>query len=234
MLLDNFKIEFKPVFQQHNRVLIIGGGESLIDFDMEQLKDFNGAIICVNNIVYHIPRADYWITVDPMDQNRPQRALKSRVKGVYYFCAYPDMNKTPWHNDYYKAVNGVHYLERIVPTDPIMEVIGDFSLQEDKSKITTGDSCYGALGLAYHMGAKEVILLGVDVYGYGHWYDRTDPYNKHWLDKFKDYTRNVPLIYKQSIPQWKKRGAKVVNGSRSSKIDCFERMDAQEAFNYFD
>ena len=77
MLLDNFKIEFKPVFQQHNRVLIIGGGESLIDFDINQLKDFKGAIICVNNIVYHIPRADYWITVDPMSQNRPQRALKN-------------------------------------------------------------------------------------------------------------------------------------------------------------
>lgn len=234
MLLNNLEMEFKPVVQQHDRVLIVGGGESLIGFDINQLKDFKGVIITVNNVVYHLPRAEYWITVDPMQGAKPQKALLHRVKGVYYYCAYPDIRKTPWHNDYYKAVAGVHYLERIVPTDPVMEEIGDFSLQEDKNKITTGDSCYGALGLAYHMGAKEVIMLGADAYGYGHWYDRTDPYNRHWLDKFKDYLKNIPLIYEQSVPQWEKRGATVVNGSPESKIDCFKRMTPQEAFNYFD
>lgn len=235
MYLDNDKIEFNPVYQEHNRVLIIGGGESLIGFDMNQLLDFKGAIICVNNVVFHIPRADYWITVDPMQQDKPQYALRHKVKGVYYFCAYPDTKKSVFDAQFYKAVPGVHYLERIVPMDYEDPKIKDsYVLQEEKNKITTGDSCYGALGLAYHMGAREVIMLGVDAFGFGHWYDKTDPYNKGWGRGFKEYLDRIPLIYKQSVPQWKKRGAKIINGSRHSRIDCFERMDPQEAFTYFD
>ncbi len=227
-------VVFRPVEQKHDRVLIVGGGESLIDFDMEQLRDFKGAIICVNNIVYHLPRADYWITVDPMHNGQPQQALTDQIKGVYYFCAYPDLVKNPWYRPYYSPVQNVHYLERIVPVEDEETGKKDYSLQEDKDKITTGDSCYGALGLAYHFGAKEVILLGIDVYGFGHWYNKEDPYNKNFGKGFKQYTRNIPLIYKQSVQQWKDRGAKIVNGSRHSKIDCFERMDPQEAFTYFD
>lgn len=232
--MDNSEVMFKPVTQRHDRVLIVGGGESLTDFDMDLLKDFKGAIICVNNIVYHLPRADYWITVDPMHNGEPQVALTDKVKGVYYFCAYPNLKKKPFDSPYYKAVDDVHYLERIVPINEEDGEQGDYSLQEDKDKITTGDSCYGALGLAYHFEAKEIILLGIDVYGFGHWYNKSDAYNRGWGKKFREYKSKVPLIYKQSVPQLEKRGVKVVNGSLNSKITCFERTTPEKAFTYFD
>lgn len=229
------KAKFLDVKHNHERVLIIGGGESLIGFDINQIVDFKGAIITVNNVVCHLPRADYWITVDPMSQGNPQKAMLERKPGTYYYCAYPDIDKNPFDAQFYKTVKGVHYLERIVPCDyENPEKKADYSLQEDKNKITTGDSCYGALGLAYHIRAKEIVMLGVDAYGFGHWYNKLDPYNVAWRDRFSDYLSRIPPIYKASVKQWEKRGAKVVNGSPESKIDCFERMTPQEAYKFFD
>lgn len=221
------KAEFKPVIQRHDKVLIIGGGESLIGFDFNRLKGFDGVIVTVNNVINHLPRVDYWITVDPMSNGSPQQAMVNRKEGIYYFCAYPRED-----DEHYQTVQGVHYLERIVPEDK-EGLIENYMLQEDKDKITTGDSCYGALGLAYHFEASKIILLGIDGYGYGHWYDKSDPYNKGWGEKFDNYLSRIPLIYSNSVRQFEDRGCKVVNGSPESKIDCFERMSPEKAFNYF-
>jgi hypothetical protein len=210
--------EFKPVQQRHDKVLSIGGGESLIDFDINQLKDFDGVIITVNNVVYHLPRVEYWITVDPMRNGKPQVAMMEKREGVYYFCAYPDLEKTPLDRFCYQTVEGIHYLERIVP----------------ENKITTGDSCYGALGLAYHFEASKIIMLGVDAFGYGHWYDKKEPYNRSWGRNFGKYLERIPLIYQDCVEQFKRRGSKIVLGSPHSPIDCFEKMSPDRAYHYFD
>ena len=235
-MLKTNEAEFKPVQQRHDKVLIIGGGESLIDFDWDLLKKFKGVIITVNNVVYHIPRADYWITVDPMSHGKPQRAMVDRVDGVYYFCAYPDIKKFPFDAKFYKTVNGIHYLERIFPEDYSGKLnipkVGDYSLQEDKDKITTGNSCYGALGLAYHFEAKKIAMIGVDGYGYGHWYNKLDPYSSGWKDKEGDYLARIPPIYASSVKQFKKRKTEVVLGSPDSPIDCFDKMSPEEAIKW--
>lgn len=217
---------FNPVQQRHDKVLIIAGGESLLGFDWGMLNQWNGVIIAVNHSIFHLPRADYWITVDPMADGKPQRAMLEQREGIYYYCAFPDRTKIP-DGDTYRTVEGVHYLERIVPES--------YELQEDKSKITTGDSAYGALGLAYHFEASKIVLLGVDVNGgFGHWYDATDPYNRGWGEGFTQYQLNLPIIYRQCVRQFENRGTKIVNGSPKSKIDCFDRMSPEQALNYFD
>lgn len=232
--MDN-KADFKPVTQRHDKVLIVGGGESLIGFDINKIKDFDGVIITVNSVVNHLPRADYWITVDPMSHGKPQKAMRNKKDGTYYFCAYPDVDRNPFDAQFYQTVGGVHYLERVVPIDYENPQIKDsYLLQEDKDKITTGDSCYGALGLAYHFEATKIIMIGVDAYGYGHWYDKLDPYNRAFGKDFGKYLARLPLIYKNSVKQFEKRGAKVVLGSPDSPIDCFEKMTPEEAFSYFD
>jgi len=216
---------FQEVTQRHDKVLIIGGGESLIGFDWKLLNSWDGVVIAINNSVFHLPRVDYWMTVDPMCEGKPQRAMRERREGVYYYCAFPDRDKIP-DGDTYRTTEGVHYLERIVPET--------YELQEDKSKITTGDSVYGALGLAYHFEASKIVLLGVDVNGgFGHWYDTTEPYNRAWGDKFAAYQSNLPVIYKQSVNQFNARGTKVINGCLNSGIDCFDRMKPEEAILYF-
>jgi len=228
---------FIPVYQKHDKIIIIGGGESLIGFDFEQLNDFDGAIITVNNVIFHLPRADYWITVDPMDkEGNPQRGMREQFEGTYYYCAFPDLERRPWHNKFYKMVENVHYLERIVPgnneSNYGMNQKDGYELQEDKRKITTGDSIYGALGLAYHFGAKKIVMLGVDGYGYGHWYDKNSPYNAHGIKDFENkYLNNIPRIYRQSVQQFNNRGCEVINGSQESKVDCFKRTTPQEAIS---
>ncbi len=216
---------FQEVTQRHDKVLIIGGGESLIGFDWKLLNSWDGVVIAINNSVFHLPRVDYWMTVDPMCEGKPQRAMREQKEGVYYYCAFPDRSKIP-DGDTYRTVEGVHYLERVVPET--------YELQEDKSKITTGDSVYGALGLAYHFEASKIVMLGVDVNGgFGHWYDTTEPYNRAWGDKFAAYQSNLPKIYAQSVAQFNARDTKVINGCLNSGIDCFDRMKPEEAILYF-
>ena len=213
---------FQPVKQKHNRVLIVGGGESLVGFDFDQIIDFDGVIITVNNVISYLPRADYWITVDLA---KPQKALEKLRRDCYYYAGYP------FYSDGYEMVNGVHYLDKVVPKKG-----GSYELQEEKDSITGAvDSIYGALNLAYHFEAKELIILGMDCYGFGHWYDLDSPYNAYGLDDWvEDRISGIAIRYKDCLKQFEDRGTRIINGSAESKIDCFERMSPQEAINYFD
>lgn len=221
-------MEFTPVKHNHSKVLIIGGGTSLKGFDFKQTENFDGAIITVNNVIPHLPRVDYWFTLDPMAKGgAPQPAMVNQREGTYYYCAFPDLTKIPNDAWYYKTVPNVHYLERIVPAN-------GFALQTDKNKITTTDSIYGAIGLAYHFGAKYIAMLGVDVYGYGHWYDSASPYNAYSLpeEKFNKFRDNVKNNYRDCLPQLKAGGITIKNGSPKSYVDAFERMAPQKAYEW--
>ena len=223
---------FEKVIEKHKKVIIIAGGESFRGFDLKQLIGFDGAVIAVNNAILHLPRADYWITVDPMDKDLypqlPMRLNKDISNKLFtkFYCAFPDLTKIP-DAQFYKKVEGVHYLERISLNDK-----EKFVLQEDKDKITSIDSTYGALGLAYHFGATKIAIFGLDGYGHGHWYDKNDPYNGHGMPSswFMQYKRNLIYKYRHCLPQLNKRHVKVYNGSKDSKIDAFPRYSPQEAF----
>ena len=218
------RLIFKEVSQRHPRVLIITGGESLAKFDFSKTVDFDGAIITVNNAVFHVPRSDYWITVDPMG---PQRAMVELRKDCYYFAAVPERYgdpENPDHNFRYPPPEGIHYLNRIVP---INGTEYDHGLCENKSCIKTGDSTYGAIGLAYHFEASRIAVLGWDGYGRGHWWDPEDVYD-NGKPEFKKYLSHLPPIAACCVEQISKRGS-IVNGSPSSKILAFPLMSPEDA-----
>lgn len=221
-------MQWSEVTEKHDKIVIIGGGQSLTGVNLKPLNDFQGAIITVNNVIKYLERADYWMTVDPMTkEGDPQPCMVKQIPGVKYYCAFPNLQEKPFDLPYYKTVENVNYLERIVPEK------GKYQLQEDKRKITTGDSVYGALGLAYHMGAKRIVLLGVDGYGYGHWYDPASPYNAYGMRDFKKkYLDNIPGIYQNSVEQLARRGAVVINGSPRSIVKCFQKTSPQKAINW--
>lgn len=218
-------MKFTVVRERAKKVIIVGGGESLRGFDFNRLKNFDGAIIAVNHSIEHMDRADFWITVDPMFQGKPQSPMLNRKKGCKYYCAYPDLEKTPNDAPFYQEVKGVHYLERIVPEN------GVYSLQTDKGKITTGDSCFGALGLAFHMNPKLIVMLGVDLYGDGHWYDTTSLYNAHKVPAadFEAYKKRLQEYYVEAKKQLDEKGIKVINGSMNSLVTCFRRTTPELA-----
>jgi hypothetical protein len=221
------RVGFKPVKHKEDKVIIIAGGESLRGVDLSAVYNSNIPIITVNNVIFHLKRANYWMTVDPMFNGEPQKALQQMKEEVYYYCAFPDLTNSPSGVMSYQTVEGVHYLERIgkyeLPT-----------LQEDKSRITSLDSVYGALGLAYHMEAKEILILGLDAYGELHWYDNSK-YNAYHMSKdwFDGYKQNLVNGYPHCLEQFDKLGTKIINGSKNSLITAFRRESPEVAISEF-
>lgn len=149
-------IDFQPVVDRADTVCIIGSGPSYRDFDWKKL-DPQVHVIAVKGAIEGLhKRANSWITVDA---NRKVRHLwmgeMCQVKGVKYYAAVPEDYGLPeakmrWHRP--PAEPGIHYLKRIA----------GLGLSEDEKIIHTGNSAWAALGLAYHMHARRIAIVGID------------------------------------------------------------------------
>lgn len=117
-------------------------------------------VIAVNGAVDWIKRADYFFSLDPSHENM-KRAQKRHIGIEYHVAGFP------WW------VDGVTHYQRI--NKDYGWVLNDDSaeywfkrwqcvvpMQTDRGKISTGNSAYGAINLAMHLGAKKVLLVGVD------------------------------------------------------------------------
>lgn len=135
------------------KCIIVASGQSAKGFS----PPVGIPIIAVNGVIDWIKRADYWFTLDPSRVNI--RRMKYPRKGVEYHAAVPGNTNLPNHVVPWcrvEAPEGSH-------TDKIMNryrcVLG---LNTEPGHINTGNSAYGALGLAYHLGFTDVLLVGVD------------------------------------------------------------------------
>ncbi|WP_312213380.1 hypothetical protein [Pseudescherichia sp.] len=138
------------------RAIIVASGPSAKNFTPPP----DITIIAVNGAIGWLPRADHFFTLDPSADNIAR--LRKRRDGVIYHAA---GLKSP--------INGVNAYHRLARRGPQPQVKGTpewwlwrwsavCGLSEDKNKIHSGNSAYGALGLAYHLGFKKVALIGVD------------------------------------------------------------------------
>lgn len=86
-----------------------------------------------------------------------------------------------------------------------------------------GNSGYQAINIAYHLGAKRLILLGYDMGG-SHWMKkRPDKFNKNspfkrWIDSFNKLSEEL-----------KAEGIEVINCSPNSALECFQKMKLSKA-----
>lgn len=89
-----------------------------------------------------------------------------------------------------------------------------------------GNSGFQALNLALQFGARQVILVGFDLHGY-HYYGRNSWNKANNPDEtgFKRWTR----AFEGTIPSLKSIGAEVLNASRSSRLECYKKVDLREA-----
>ncbi len=194
------RLEFQPApILARPAVAIVATGPSFDDIPLA-LIDSRVFIIAVKGAIFHMPRANAWMTVDANNRCRAkQMAQHNRKFGTQYYAAVPWDYGQPnalrvWHRK--PPEPGIHYLERI-------EGVG---LAEDPRQIITGNSAYAALGLAYHMGFRKIGLFGVDatqdLYGTGHGgRPRGD------LNKLHD-------LFADAIPQLQARGMEVKNAGR--------------------
>jgi hypothetical protein len=90
-----------------------------------------------------------------------------------------------------------------------------------------GNSGYQAVNLAYHLGARRIILLGFDMHrrNGGHWFGEhqnmlSAPINhiKEWVRLFRPLARDLANM-----------GVEVINATPGSDLDCFPKMSLAQA-----
>lgn len=213
-------VQWGRVTERVDRVIIIGSGPSVNQLDRSLISEAQQSgvfVIVVNGAATQFPEADAWFTLDP-------HSLATRltpIRGNKWYVAIPDdfgipLCRFPALRD--PPPQQATYLHRLVGNEA-GSLCAKFGLSEDPSAIYTGNSAYGALGLAYLMGARHIALLGVDGTT-GYFYGETLPSGN---------LRHLPQLFESAIPQLTTRGVVVLNGSPHSAVTCFPRMTPNQA-----
>lgn len=140
------------------RCIIVASGPSAKDF----VAPRGIPIIAINGAINVVDRASYFFTLDPSKENLMRMGVRRR--GVQYCAALP-----PEHAD----IPGVHRFNRIgyrgdepaekhSPEWWLWRWSAKSGLCVDPTEISSGNSAYGALNLALHLGYTDVALVGVD------------------------------------------------------------------------
>lgn len=209
-------------FVQHTaeRVAIIASGPSLQRLIL-QVPD-NITVITVNAAIAYGGRSDFWFTMDTSKANQKIMGTACRrAKTVFYACVI-DQYGSPHAVDPVQRVSPqpcVHYLRRFEGPGPMLSAYG---LSMNPTGLSAGNSAYGALGLAFLMGARKIALLGVDATSYGYSYGSGHPVN----------LRHLPELFASTVEQLKGANVEVVNGSPISRVTCFRRIFPQPALNW--
>lgn len=151
----------RPPQSEHGpRCIIVASGPSALGFHAPR----GVPTIAVNGAIDWLDRATFFHTTDWSSIN--QRRLREQRAGTVYTAAYPPTRQT---------IPGVRYFRRgeegKVPPPGVRTGTRawqtwrwqvQLGLSEDPGVIHVGNSAYGALGLAYHLGFTRVALIGVD------------------------------------------------------------------------
>jgi hypothetical protein len=140
------------------RCIIVGDGPSAKGF----VPPDGVTVIAVKRAINWLSRADYWFSLDPNPASFAM--MGKRREGVTYYCACDDRTMLP---------DGVIRMRRIVGKGPEPRPRYNsrwwawrwgcaMGLTEEAGAVNTGNSAWGALGLAYHLGYRDVLLVGVD------------------------------------------------------------------------
>lgn len=152
-----------PGNKKNNSAVIVGSGPSAKGFCPPE----DVTVIAVNGAIEWLTRADYWFTLDPSPRNL--RRMAEPVQGVHYHVALPASqiacNARKFADiTFYERISycGPEPRSRFTPEWWFWRWGCVPGLSEKQGKIHSGNSAYGAAGMAYLMGVKKVALVGVD------------------------------------------------------------------------
>lgn len=201
---DNYTY-IDPIFLG-DTIYIVGGGPSLKGFDFNLLK--GKTVIAVNKAFFHLPFAQvlYW------SDTRFYEWYGKEVdffKGIKVTC-----RSQPKKADIINLLNtGKNGLETM-----------SYGLRDG------GNSGYAAINLAYHLGAKRIVLMGFDM--------QTNGKETHWHDGYSS-TANTETMQRLMVPNFdtlveplEKRKVKVYNASHTSVLTCFLKISIEEALAF--
>jgi hypothetical protein len=98
-------------------------------------------------------------------------------------------------------------------------------LSRDPKLIHEGENGgYQAINLAYHFGARRIVLLGYDMSGRGHWFG-SHPKPLCDATNFSERVHHFDAL----AADLEADGIDVVNASRQTALRCFRRASIQEA-----
>ena len=184
---------------------ILGGGPSLKDFDVDRLKEKR--VVAVNNSYSIAPWADVCYFMDAIWYEWHKKELLKNYHGILITTAKQQKNNP-----------NVMFLER----GP-----SRLGLAAEPHRLVRGTNAgYGAIGVAVHLGAKRIFLLGYDM--------RVVEGKHNWHEEHK---RDVPTqVYKNqfmggylSLPTpLEERKIEVFNATPGSLLDVFPKVDIEE------
>ncbi len=92
---------------------------------------------------------------------------------------------------------------------------------------TGGNGGYQAINLAWHMGAKRIVLLGYDMHrkNGGHWHGEHEGMLSAPESHINAWRRNFEPLANDMA----KAGVSVINATTGTALECFERMPMVEA-----
>lgn len=196
-----------PNIYKNETIYIIGGGPSLKDFDFSKL---NGKItIAINKAILHFPNANvaYWTDTRVYD----------------------------WYNKQIDNFKGLKITNKPNPCkEGIINVLntGKTGLELNSNGIRHGNnSGYAAINVAYHLGAKRIILLGYDM--------GNSKNSTHWHDGYNLPKSNPNLYQISMLPNFdtlteplEKAGVEVLNANLESNLKCFKKIPLDTATLY--
>lgn len=205
------------------KAIIVASGPSLNDIHPNDIVETSlhskADIIAVNGAADWLPKFNIFFTLDPSKKNIER--MNRNLPQVQYFCAY-DFDK------FYKIPNHVTKLIRvigsgIVPPSAHKKDSPEWWLHKWKCKlglseragyIHTGNSAYGALGLAYLSGYTHILFLGLDA-------NEEPRVNNEGLTEYS--IKHLPLLFRSAKPQLLSKNISIINGSLNSMVTCFAR-----------
>ncbi len=203
------------------KAIIVASGSSLNHIQPKDIvqaaSNSDATIIAVNGAADWLPKFDYFFTLDPSKKNLDR--MNRCLKGVQYYCAYE-------FDKFYKIPIHVNKLNRISyqgPVDKFKFGTPEYWLHKLKCKlglsetypnIHTGNSAYGALGLAYLFNFTHILMLGVDA---------DDKPRMNGEGKPESSLKHLPLLFRSAKNQLNQKKIQLLNGSLHSNITCFPR-----------
>lgn len=213
--------------KKYNNIIIVASGSSVKNINLNVMRKFSGKdtfIIAVNGSGSFVPFADAWFTLDPWGLDGPQ--LPKNFKGTLYAAVPQDFGTKFARIEQYKKIPqaNITYLHRLIShnyTNVTSETAYMLGLSEDTGCISTGNSGYGALNLAYHMKPNNIFLLGFDG-DTGYWYPS---------DKTNRKLNYLPLMMDSAKEQLERNNINVYNVSPHSSINTFEKIPVDEFYS---
>lgn len=228
--LSYFKDKFKG-----RRCFIIGNGPSLTLEDLELLKkeicfSFNAIVNLLHKTEW---RPTFYVTGSP---NLYGDKLEKYVSEIpYYLIFYNDVGNT---SEYLRERDNVYFYRRNVFSsyEAILQSAGMYKDRYDMTKELgySGTNAFCAINMAFYMGFKEIVLIGVDnIYGNEKYYFQNILNDKEQTNKGSNYIGNFDgkvydegWVYLERVSP--KLGVKIINATRGGTLEAFERKKLEE------